>query len=97
METEDRSENEIRKSVKAARSTHLGGIDLVVQFQDQQHTVCDQFLGQRLLVRVESYAVGLQGGNDVKLRVIACGAGQDTLPYLAWAAPRAIPVASASL
>lgn len=47
-------------------SLYLGGIDLVVEFQDEQDTFCDQLLGQRLLVRVESNAVvvDLQGRED---------------------------------
>lgn len=51
-------------------SLYLGGIDLVVEFQDEQDTFCDQLLGQRLLVRVESNAVvvdlqGREGGHIV--------------------------------
>lgn len=47
-------------------SLYLGRIDLVVEFQDEQDTFCDQLLGQRLLVRVESNAVvvDLQGRED---------------------------------
>lgn len=72
-------------------SLYLGGIDLVVEFQDKQDTFCDQLLGQRLLVRVESNAVvvDLQGRHIVDMRrmLVALIAGtcvSQHLPLPAW-------------
>lgn len=87
-------------------SLYLGGIDLVVEFQDEQDTLCDQLLGQRLLVRVESNAVvvdlqGRDGGHIVGMRrmLVALIAGTCVchLPLPAWPGRQGLLAASAWL